>query len=322
MPEKKKITQKSMRWDNPAGVAMLSPLVARIRRFARNLRRLFHKKQANALVVEQQNITEAVHALLKPQSAIFFTTHKCASTFSEKMFRVFETHSEFAVRNYPRALWNMSAQLDLDMENEVFLALAYDRLFKARGEIYVPLRKPVDFPGREKFRHVFFLRDPRDVLVSSYYSFGFSHAVPEGERKRAEFHEERQRIQAQGIDGYAREAATAWLLPVYNEYRRLRETAAESLYLKYDEFKSDTAAFVRTLAAFLEIALPDEAVLAIAQTASPVQPVADTVRHRRSGRSGQYLEALNPDTVNYLNTIFAEVLAYWEFDEPEPTQAG
>lgn len=269
--------------------AVVSRLTTRIGRYTKKRTAFLRQAKRNPLAAEQGKLVEAFQSLSKPRSAIVFTTHKCASTFVDKTFREFEEHSEYAVRNYARALWKISAQLDVGMANEVFLARSYDRLFKATGEIYVPHRRPLDFPGRETFRHVFFLRDPRDVLVSGYYSFGFSHALPKGARVKRELLEQRERIQDQGIDQYATEAAINWLLPVYEEYRRLRETAAESIYLKYDDFKDDTEGFLWALAAFLGIEPPKKLVQALAARASPVQAQVKVSHHKRSGRSGQYL---------------------------------
>jgi len=304
----------------PEGAArdgqMVSNLIAQLRKFARGKRHFFGTMKRDPLASEQRIIAEAFEALSRPQSAIVFTTHKCASTFIDKTFSKFEAHSEYVVRRYARALGKMNSRLDVGSANEVFYARAYDRLFKARGEIYVPHRKPVDFPGRAEFRHVFFLRDPRDVLVSAYYSFGFSHPLPGGVRVKHEFLEERKRIQDQGIDRYAIEASTHWLLPVYEEYRRFRETAAASIYLKYDDFKDDTEGFLWAVADFLEIELPQKTVQELAESASPVQAQVNVSRHKRSGRSGQYLHELSSDTVEFLNTTFADILEYWEFKDP------
>ncbi len=300
----------------PRGGQMVSILIAQLRKFARRQRHAFGRMKRDPLASEQRTIAEAFDSLSRPQSAIFFTTHKCASTFIDKTFTKFEPHSDYVVRRYAAALWKMNSRLDVGSANEVFFARAYDRLFKARGEIYVPHRKPVDFPGRPKFRHIFFLRDPRDVLVSAYYSFGFSHPPPGGARVKQEFLGKRKRIQDGGIDRYAMESATHWLLPVYEKYRRFRETAGESIYLKYDDFKDDTEGFLWAVAEFLEIELPQQIVQELAKSASPVQAQVNIDCHKRSGRSGQYVHELNPDTVKFLNTAFADILEYWEFKDP------
>lgn len=45
-----------------------------------------------------------------------------------------------------------------------------DLLFRRWGEIYGPLRAPLDLPETSAYRQVFFLRDPRNVAVSAYHT--------------------------------------------------------------------------------------------------------------------------------------------------------
>ena len=40
----------------------------------------------------------------------------------------------------------------------------------------------------------------------------------------------------------------------------------------------------------------------------------EVMKHKRSGKTGQYLEKLHTDTVEKLNHLLAEILAYWEFE--------
>ena len=126
----------------------------------------------------------AASSKLLPQSVIVYTTHKCASTFIPKLFSLIETHGAFAMFDYASEINRSAARLGVVGGYEPFLSSSYSHLYRQHGEIYAPQRRPLDFPGREDLDHIFFLRDPRDVLVSAFYSFGFSHALPNDVKNR------------------------------------------------------------------------------------------------------------------------------------------
>lgn len=256
-------------------------------------------------------ILNALENEKRPTSCLFFTVHKCASTFINRLLWALTTETQYELRNYESAIWKLGDELDIAGSYQPFFEQHYDQLFRLRGEIYGPQRKPVDFPGRANFKQIFFLRDPRDVVVSAYYSFGFSHALPVNAQARKRFLHVRDVIKAQGIDRYALGAADTWVLNAYEGFARLRQSAPQNLFLSYDEFLRDTGQFIDRIAAFLEIEVSPETRTRLVSSASPIQPKTNIASHKRSGRSAQYLEELKPDTVDLLNQKFAEVLAYW-----------
>ena len=96
----------------------------------------------------------------------------------------------------------------------------HKNLFSENGEIYGPQRKPLNFSGIENYKKIFFLRDPRDVLVSAYYSFGKTHKIP--------------------------------------NQKKIKES--NSIYLSYDSYKDNTVVFLEEMFDFLKISLPNLAI--------------------------------------------------------------
>ncbi|AFZ44900.1 sulfotransferase [Halothece sp. PCC 7418] len=274
------------------------------------------KDKGEEYTADQKVILEAKHSLEKPPSVLFFTTHKCASSFISPLFRAITRNSNYNLKDYAGAIWQLGDNIDLDQEKPNFLGNFLqdtgDRLFFRRGEIYAPLRVPVDFPERHHFKHIFFLRDPRDVLVSAYYSFGFTHAWPKNSKARERYRIKREAIQQQTIDDYVISEAKNWLTR-YSKYQELLETSDSYVYLKYDDFQSDTVGFIQTITNYLDISLPSEEIEQLASKASPIQSTKDETKHKRSGKSKQYLEELKPDTVRALNEKFSDMLCYWNF---------
>lgn len=256
-------------------------------------------------------LLSAVASQQRPESCLFFTVHKCASTFVNRLLWVLTEGTGYELRDYESAVWKLRDHVNRGSSYQPVFEQSYDQLFRLRGEIYAPQRKPLDFPGRDRFKHIFFLRDPRDVLVSAYYSFGFTHALPVNPAARRELELSRAQIRAEGIDAYALRAADQWVLNVYRGYQQLRETSHRSLFLTYDEFRVDTGAFIDKIADFLQVRVPPEKHSKLVSDASPVQKHENVDSHRRSGRSGQYHTELKPETVAILNEKFADVLEYW-----------
>lgn len=249
-------------------------------------------------------------------SVLFFTTHKCASTFTSKVIKSIGSHSDYEIYDYAAAIYQLGDGIDAGDPFD-FMTKNSDILFNRRGEIYGPLRMPVTIPNMDGFRKVFFLRDPRDVLVSAYYSFGFSHGLPGNTDRRRIFLKAREQIQNEGIDNYCLRALREWILPTYKSYMEIRGREKNSIYLSYDLFKDDTKGFLTSLIEFLEIReFPDRIVNQLSKSATPVQNRKPNkkLRHKRSGQSHQFESELKDSTLEELNRELTEVLRYWEFE--------
>lgn len=261
-----------------------------------------------------QRLLHVQKEIKKPRSVIFFTTHKCASSFMNQFFMMVSKNSNYRVVDYASSIWGLGDSLDIGSTYEPFLEKNYDRLYFQTGEIYAPQRKPIHFPGIEKFKHIFFLRDPRDVLVSAFYSFGSSHSLPQNTAAKNVFLKEREEIQKGTIDDYVRESAVEWILPLYKEYQHLRENTDSNMFLSYDLFNTNFPEFIQELSHFLRFVPSEEKIKEIiGANEKGVNTKEDLSKHRRSGKSGQFREKLSPDTVKYLNELLKDVLTYWEF---------
>ena len=263
-------------------------------------------------VVVGRKVLQADKNLTKPRSAIFYTTHKCASSFVGNLFDVLVKSSQYELVDYASSISALGNKINPGQNYEAFLEKAYSDLYSLHGNIYAPQRRYLDFPGRERFKHIFFLRDPRDVLVSAYFSFGFTHPKPKNNASLNEFIQKRNEIQSQGIDNYVLGGAESWIIPLYKQYKHLRETADESIYLRYDLFADDTAEFIKKIFHFLQLEISEKNIESLIRKADPVQ-ATEAMKHKRSGRSGQYLEKLQPTTIDKLNNILSEILLDWEF---------
>jgi len=246
------------------------------------------------------------------ESVIFFTTHKCASNFSNEILKSIESHSEYNLFDYGAIVGSLADKLGIPGNFEDYLNENYLNLFFPKGEIYGPQRMPLNFPGMEKFKKIIFLRDPRDVLVSSYYSFGYSHTIPDSKLQLDSFIKRRKIIQNETIDEYVLRENNSWIKPMYKEYEKIHKNSKNILFLSYNDFLQNTKNFIETLFEFLNI-YNESAVRKLAELANPIQNQEDINKHKRSGRNFQWKDELTIDTQNKLNKELDSTLMYWKF---------
>lgn len=249
---------------------------------------------------------------LFPESVFFYTTHKSASTL----------FSSFVLRQLP-------GRIPVDYAYAIYsgnLAPTGPLAFHERGYTYGPIRttvvktSPVDeFVVRPlvqpeflcRIRPVVFVRDPRDVLVSQYHSFGLSHpissvpAIGEAEQRL------RDRIRSQTIDAYAIGEAPR-LLEAYQTLLDVARLGKESLTLKYEDMVEDFETFSDRLRSRVRLSTRVRNEL---YRQSRPQAVEDPSAHRRSGKIRTFGQKLAPETVEALNGILHPVLVAFDYKD-------
>ncbi|HMO92489.1 MAG TPA: sulfotransferase domain-containing protein [Pirellulaceae bacterium] len=238
------------------------------------------------------------------ESVYFYTFHKCASTlFADYVLKNLQglNHVDYATQIY---------------NGEEVEAIEFQRY----GVIYGPIRLSVNphSPVYKRFVSVaaepefvkdklaiFFVRDPRDMLVSLYYSFGFTHgfsSVPEIREQQAKL---RREIQTQTLDEYVI-AGAGQVAGYFSQLQELSRACTRGTLLRYEDLVEDFDKFIEC---FTSVVTLDQAVIdQIYQQSRPNQ-VEDTTSHRRSGQAANYQDKLKESTVAILNQQLAGVLA-------------
>src|SRR6185369_12259188 len=128
---------------------------------------------------------------------------------------------------------------------------------RERGHIYGPLRltRTFDSPKLSALIEsvtqpgficdktaVIMVRDPRDFLVSSYYSFGFSHQLSPVEEISATQQKFRNEIQSMSIDDYVLNHYDQ-IEDGYNRVAALRKACRKCIVLRYEDMIDDWQTF-------------------------------------------------------------------------------
>ena len=249
------------------------------------------------------------------KSSLLWTTHKCASTFISRVFSEIQNEYNIGCFDYASQIWSLSDAINLKDPYEIERSAA-SILYRKYGEVYGPLRTPFTFPHRSDLINVFFLRDPRDVLVSAYYSARYSHAAPRHSLLKKQFNKDRNELKDMDIDRFCLEKMRIWIRPYYNQYSEMASTSPQCYVLSYDYFKDHTKDFLfKLFEAFGIENIKAETLDKLSERASPIQenPKQDIFQHKRSGRSRQFEAELKSETVDIMNNELADILKYWDF---------
>lgn len=236
-------------------------------------------------------------------SVYFYTFHKCAST-------LFSTY----------VLKNVSGLRHIDYANKIyFRGITDNKCFEDMGYIYGPIRLSVDQNSlvykyfvkktlnTEFIKNktaLFLIRDPRDILVSSYYSFGFIHGFSPVMEIKTLQEQTRKKILNQTIDQYVSENAQT-MLSDFKVMEKLNNNCKKSVIIKYEDMIDNWDKFVIDLTRYIDI---DEQILDVIHQKSRPRQQEDITSHHRSGKSGEFRSKLKPDTITHINEIFGPLL--------------
>lgn len=246
-----------------------------------------------------------------PESIYFYTFHKCASTlFSSYVLK--NINGLYNV-NYASQIYSGSWSPDKKP------------IFRKRGFIYGPIRISANtIVSAEKILlsqtttpkflrdkiAIFFIRDPRDILVSSFYSFGFTHGFSPVEGIKVRQETTRKMVQAKSLDEYVLKSATTQA----DKFKTLHElvTACErSSILKYEEMIDHFDSFLEKLRGYISI--EDKVAREIYRRSRP-KTDEDLSAHRRSGQVSGFRNKLKKETINDLNNKLADTLTLFGYE--------
>ena len=239
------------------------------------------------------------------RSVCFFTTIKCASTYVQKALVYLNRRClDLSYANFGGYIHICS---DLSMQD--FLAEHHQRVFRPKGVLYGPLREFFPIEDIDQYRIVLMLRDPRDVVVSSYFSHAFSHPVPSNKERRKWFMDRREKVKSQTIDEYARGEFPEYILRVYSDYCEHLVRNQNVQVLRYEDFMQDFDRWFSHLEASLEMKLGEVHRDGLFKLkGGGAKPGENKFSHVRRATPGDHRDKLNPDSCEYLNQKFADVM--------------
>jgi len=187
----------------------------------------------------------------------------------------------------------------------------YQHIFKPNGYLYSVFGGMIeDISELEKYKIVLMIRDFRDLLVSEYYSIAYSHVAPYKQGNKYElFVEQRIKARKSAIDEYAVTESNR-LYNTLQRYKTLLIDKYPNVYItKYEDMINDFRGWLNNLLYSCELNIRPDFFTALLERNERIRPKDEDVqRHIRKGKSGEYKEKLNQETIEYLNAKFSPML--------------
>ena len=171
-------------------------------------------------------------------------------------------------------------------------------------------------PDLDQYRTVLVTRDPRDILVSSYYSIAFSHVEPDKDSgKSDEFARIREQARSVEVDEHVIQESEG-LLDIFRRYDDLLLKPVPDVHVtSYEEMVADFPRWLDRLTAYCEFPLGESLRGELIEENERKKPREENVnRHMRKGEPGNFRQKLKPETVEILNEKFKPLLERFGFD--------
>lgn len=167
--------------------------------------------------------------------------------------------------------------------------------------------KSEDFKHVHQLYHIYQVRDPRDTLVSQYYSMGWTHPTnptdPQG------FNKVREWVQTHTIDEYVLNEAPNLKSRLDHLVNRLDNLNANEYVVKYEDMVLNFESWIeQVLKPFTNTPIGIKKRL-YKRFENQFHAVPEQLVHKRKMIPGDYKEKLKVETINYLNQLFQKELA-------------
>lgn len=242
----------------------------------------------------------------KPGSNIlFFTVHKAASMF---IYKICHDLSRESGLNYYSINHNRFNKYYFDTEEQDLEDITN---WKNKTGCFAPLRYYFNIPQELNAHIILHLRDPRDVLVSLYFSEAYSHKPFKGVFDLSQ--SQRNEIINMGINQYVLEYADAFNRK-YSEYQQLL-TKPDSIFVKYEDLVLNFPFWLQEVARGFAIENSKFIHSMIKKYKGEFAVKKENKHaHKRKIVPGDYKEKLSTETIGKLNAIFSDNLKTYNYE--------
>jgi hypothetical protein len=196
--------------------------------------------------------------------------------------------------------------------------LKYQHVFRKTGYLYSVFGGMIEgIPEFDRYRTILMVRDPRDVLVSDYYSVAFSHPLPdERSEKYGEFSKMKEAARSMTVDEYVL-AASEEVHNTLGRYKSLLLDRYPHTYLtRYEDMIASFENWLDGLLGHCGLTISDELRRSLIDANRRSRPAEEDVhRHVRKGVPGDFRTKLHAETISRLDAKLASVLEAFGYAE-------
>jgi hypothetical protein len=183
-----------------------------------------------------------------------------------------------------------------------------EKLISEPGRIYLGFRHYPQFEFRipPHSKTILLVRDPRDILVSLYFSVKHSHALKNESIVRSNFD-----ANIMSIDEFVIEKAQS-IFGIFQSYHANLVNGASKVY-RYEDVVFGKISWLRNMIETLELPINKRVIKKIAK-GHDVKPLKeDITKHVRSVIPGDHTRKLEAATIYQLNQIFSSILKTYNY---------
>ena len=236
-------------------------------------------------------------------SAYIFAFHKSGSTLIQTLLQ--DYCSVIGVPTF--SLFDSAFRQGISTE---FVQGDASACLNKAGYIFTGFRHFPHFEFDMKDRKAILLvRDPRDMLVSLYYSIKKSHPIPSADVK---FRRQRQDALEIDIDEFVLKRRGLFE-NAFREYMSALSGSDLTVY-RYEDVIYDKEAWLGDLVRTLSLNKIDSEIKAAAANADVIPDAEDQSKHIRQVHPGNHKKKLEKKTIDFLNGYFADFMTEFGYD--------
>ena len=161
-------------------------------------------------------------------------------------------------------------------------------------------------------KKILLVRDPRDAIVSAYFSFAKSHVLPESGKLLENMLKSREHLKNMELEQYA-VAQVPGVKAAFNRYHdNLNHDKLLKIY-RYEDVIFNKEDWIVDIVDYLGLTLKPAQVKRIAEKHDIVPTAEDTSQHIRKVKPGDHAEKLSTECIAQLNEGLAEVLDRYHY---------
>jgi len=239
------------------------------------------------------------------RSIAFISHHKCATSYIST--KILPNVNGYEYVDYQTCAYNEQiTSPKVHSKGHVYGVL---RMLEKEHPLYAMTESLISDSLDKSLKIIIMVRDPRDVIVSMYYSFGKTHGLSPNDIIAQYQRERKDRIVPLSIDEYA-SASSSTLYEIYNRLMSISDVAEDVCVIRYEDMIENFDGFYKTLLGTLpEIEVDYDEF----HSSTRPKDIEDIHRHKRSGRVNSYKDKLSSDTIKYLNSELSSILSFFKY---------
>ena len=167
-------------------------------------------------------------------------------------------------------------------------------------------------PSLKTSKKILMVRDPRDALVSEYFSNAYSHSVPVAGEGRDQILALRARALETKIDEYVVKMAPA-LAKTLQEYMLLDEVGGSSCTFRYEDVILHKDILIREICSYFEWTITDAQIKDILRWADVIPEKEEPTQFVRKVTPGDHKEKLSPTAVRQVEEILGKQMKFFGY---------